>query len=227
LLLAVLAPLDSAASPLSEPGGSVIAPPAFSGALLIERSLEELATLADRIVVADVTTVTPHKVSGDIVTDVSLNVRGTLKGTASATLVLTLPGGNLGTEGREVSGVPNFLRGERVLLFLTEQPTLSVTGLWQGKYTLLGDQAQQAELGSSQPIAQLQARLSAALARPVEIGPGNQLVVPQFSAELQMVPGRHAGSLRSQRGQPRQWRPDRQCHAAARLRHVERLGFAS
>ena len=73
----------------------MLAPPAYDGALIIHRSLEELASRADRIVVVDVRAVTARPDGGGVVTDVQFDVRATLKGTPARTLSLTLPGGDL------------------------------------------------------------------------------------------------------------------------------------
>jgi hypothetical protein len=164
-------------------GGAVQAPAAYDGALIVHRSLEELASRADRIVVVDVRGVHARPEDGGVVTDLQLDVRATLKGTPARTLGLTLPGGDLGSRGQWAGGVPRFVVGERALLLLREQPTLHLDNLWQGKYTLLGDQAVQPEADQSQSIASLQARISQAIRQPVEVGEGSQLVVPAFSTD--------------------------------------------
>jgi hypothetical protein len=78
---------------------------------------------AGRVVVAQVTTVTPNwrtNSYGDqlIVSQVALRVEETLKGTPAAAVMLNLEGGTIGTLTLHVSSLPTLSAGERAVFFL-------------------------------------------------------------------------------------------------------------
>ena len=158
-------------------------PPAYDGVLMLKRSVEELTTEANRIVVADVVSVQAEfdVDKSKIFTFVTLNVDKVLKGHSNAQTTLTLPGGEVNGVRLLVGGVPNFVAGERVLLFLVDDPEFPIAGMWQGKYSLSGDEAYQPETGQTVSVASLEKAISQALDNPVEIGASPQVVHAQFA----------------------------------------------
>ncbi len=163
-------------------GSPTVPPPAYAGAILLERSVGELTTAADRILVADVLEIrsqfTPDRKS--INTEITLAVDRVLKGKANAQETLILPGGRVGDFNLLVGGVPNFVVGERVLLFLDDSSEFAIAGMWQGKYSLSGDKAFQPETGLRVSVASLEREISQALASPVEIGTSPEVVHAQY-----------------------------------------------
>lgn len=158
-------------------------PPAYSGALILKRSVAELTTEADRILTADVLAVT-SQFSADgstINTQIVLAVDKVLKGQATDQETLTLPGGQVGDTTLRAGGVPNFIAGERVLLFLDDDSEFGLAGIWQGKYSLSGDEAFQPETGQRVSVHNLEETISRALQAPVKIGTSPQLVHAEFT----------------------------------------------
>lgn len=157
--------------------------PAYAGALLLKRSVEELTLEADRITVADVLSVQSQFTAdgSTINTVVTLAVDKVLKGPLVAQETLTLPGGQAEGVTLLVGGVPNFVSGERVLVFLKDNSEFGIAGLWQGKYSLSGNEAFQPETGQTVPIATLEEAISRALNAPVEIGTSPEIVHAQFT----------------------------------------------
>jgi uncharacterized repeat protein (TIGR01451 family) len=159
-----------------------VPPPAYGGAIMLERSVEELAIEAKRILVADVLAIKSqfNTDRSSINTEVTLAVDKVLKGKANAQETLTLPGGHVGDHTILVGGVPNFMVGERVLLFL-DNSEFAIAGMWQGKYSLSGDKAFQPETGLTVSVANLEQKISQALAAPVEIGTSPEIVHAVFT----------------------------------------------
>jgi len=155
--------------------------PAPAGALVIPLTVEELTAEADRVAVARVVALASRlsPAGTSIETDVTIAVESTLKGSTSQQLVVTVPGGQVGELRQWEGGVPNFLAGERVLLFLLESPTFGVglAELWQGKYSLVGDQAVQPETGERTPLSEIEHRIASALGSPVSITPSDETVM--------------------------------------------------
>jgi hypothetical protein len=155
-----------------------VPPPAPAGALVVRLSVEELTTEADQIVVGRVVALTSHLTAAgtSIETDVTIAVESALKGPGSQQLVVTVPGGQVGDLQQWEGGVPNFLAGERVLLFLSESPTFGVglAELWQGKYSLVGDQAVQPETRERTPLSEIERGVASALGSPVSITPSHE-----------------------------------------------------
>lgn len=184
--------------------------PAYDGALMLKRSVAELTTSADQILVADVLEMESHFTPDgrSINTKITLAVDKVFKGQVDSQLTLTLPGGQVGDNRLLVGGVPNFLSGERVLLFLEASPELAIAGLWQGKYSLSGDRAFQPETGQSIAVSGLEQSISQALAAPVEIGPSPELVQAEFTiscpgwSELQMPVAHFVNPANSGSGAP-------------------------
>lgn len=151
---------------------------------MIRRSVEELTAAAERIVTGRVVALQSHYNADctSIVTDLTLEVEAALKGPSTAKLSLTLPGGQVGDTAIAAGGIPYFLPGERVLLFLNEAPQvgLRLTGLWQGKFSLVGDEALQPETRERHRLETLRGRIEESLQRPVELAPDGQVFAAPF-----------------------------------------------
>ncbi len=159
------------ASGQTRPRLALIAPESPEGAaIVVPSSLEEQAASADVIVFGRVASVRSRVDGGTIVTDVTLSVEGTLKGGTRRDVTLALPGGRVGDLEVFAGGTPSFLPTERVLLFLKDRGSLELVRRWQSKYSLAGADAVQLESHTRLPIAEVEARLGAALARPSRIG---------------------------------------------------------
>jgi hypothetical protein len=75
-----------------------------------------------------------------IVTEVTLSVSSSLKGSPGAEVTLYTPGGVVDDIGMKVSGAPTFKEKEEVLVFLqARKGNYSVLGLGQGKYNITVD----------------------------------------------------------------------------------------
>ncbi len=161
------------------PRVALVAPRSYEGAVIAEASnLVDQAARADLIVVGRVTGVASRSTGDSIVTDVTLTTEKTLKGQGRGSVSLTLPGGEVGDRRLYVGGVPNFLTGERALLFLAEdggEPRLAQ--LWQSKYSLAGSDAIQLESETRLPLAAVEQRLGNALGGAVAIGADPEAVV--------------------------------------------------
>ncbi len=149
---------------------ALVAPASYDGADILPSTLEDQTSRAGLIVVGSVTKVTPRGVPGSIATDVTVKVDRSLKGSGPASITLTLQGGQVGAQHVVVGGVPNFVSGERVLLFLRSTANPQLVQLWQSKYALAGAEAIQLESKTRVPIATLEGRMGSALGRRVDIG---------------------------------------------------------
>jgi hypothetical protein len=110
-----------------------------SQALMIEKSLPELAREADQIVVGTVTGMESDSMSEEIVTThVTLSVVESLKGTPGTAAEFRILGGVVGDLTLMVSDAPEFQVGENVLVFLkTDEGGIArVWGEFQGKYAI-------------------------------------------------------------------------------------------
>ena len=76
-------------------------------------------------------------------TDVTLEVESSLKGSASGRTVVTIPGGRVGSTLYEVSDMPVFIEGEEVVVFVWRgaNGVSTVTGGVLGKLTVFDDKA--------------------------------------------------------------------------------------
>lgn len=104
---------------------------------LVALDVETMAKASDAIVQGTVESVEPKAVAGGsrIVTQVTVKVSQTWKGSVPARIVVTQPGGVVGNIGQHVSGVATFEVGEEVVAFLEARgANYIVTGMVQGKY---------------------------------------------------------------------------------------------
>ena len=77
---------------------------------------------------------------GRVFTTITVDVTEQLKGETGTSLEILQPGGRTDDLMTYVPGMPDFVVGEHVLLFLEKPPTVShyvVTGLSQGKFKIL------------------------------------------------------------------------------------------
>lgn len=117
------------------------APPARA-TIVLEASLEDMTRVCGLVVRGEVTAVTERQEaegSARPVTDVTLRVAEVLKGALETDeLTLTLPGGQAGEYVMHIPGMPRFLVGQEVVLFL--EPTSKgyvPSGLQQGRFSVL------------------------------------------------------------------------------------------
>ena len=126
---------------------SVIAANGAAAAGHVALSVGNLALASNAIVIGDVDGVAAGRdpATGGIYTYVTLQAREILKGSLTpGPIVLKQLGGRLDDEGLMVPGQARFAVGERVLVFLEARPrdrTLYTSGLWQGKWTIEFDAA--------------------------------------------------------------------------------------
>lgn len=124
--------------------------------VVIPLAPEELAEEADAIVTGTVTRIRSrwNREQSQITTTIVIAVDEVLKGEVpDGKIKVTHHGGSVGDSHAWIQGNPQFRRGERVLVFLTEQPdgSLRVSHLYQGKFSLLTDPATGDELAVRDP----------------------------------------------------------------------------
>ena len=130
-----------------------------TSALMLEMGVEELATGADAIIAGQVLNRKSHwnRSGTEILTRVDISVQERLKGSPiSARIAITVPGGRIGNTTVEVTDVPDFIVGEKVLIFIrlvTEKqaaadglvrtgdntPWFRIHGGFQGKFSIFND----------------------------------------------------------------------------------------
>jgi hypothetical protein len=110
---------------------------------VIPPTFAELISQAERVIVAEVTDVRSRRAGGDIVTEVTFRVDRTLKGEHRAVAVLEFPGGFVGDEAVEVTGMPRFRLGDRDILFIRDSVrTISpLVGFMHGRFRITFDPA--------------------------------------------------------------------------------------
>lgn len=138
---------------------------------VVPLSLSDLTARADRIFHGTCVGVRSELVAGDIVTRLTFAVDEGLKGTVGDTLALRLPGGELDGVRDEVSGMPSFVPGDEVVLFVTEVDGLGrvwPVGLGQGDFRVLREGNRPAAVGRSLDDLRLP---GGAAARPTGLPP--------------------------------------------------------
>lgn len=110
---------------------------------LVPRSLEELSTSAERIVMARCVSASAHWNADHtlILTAYRFRVTRSLKGEASPAITLEELGGLVDGRGMMAADVPHYTAGEEVLLFAarTELGRWRTLGAGQGKFSLARD----------------------------------------------------------------------------------------
>jgi hypothetical protein len=157
--------------------GLCAGPGTAAATTVVDRGIEGLVAVSERVVVATVVDVRVRAVGEGtrlrVETETHLRVERTLVGPpAPETVVLTTPGGSVRMGGvmhhHRVPGAAVFEPGERVIVFLERiaDDRLVVAGLALGKFTL-----------DTGPDGQVQARRTV-LAERVSSGPGTPAVGP-------------------------------------------------
>jgi hypothetical protein len=121
-------------------------PTSVRASLATVLGLDQLTTLADRVIVGEVLSVKSTWDSGHkrIFTNIEVQVAETWKGTAAAggKILIQQPGGQVGDIESRVYGLAEFHTGQRAVLFLKGAESASaVLGLGQGMRPLRFDEA--------------------------------------------------------------------------------------
>jgi len=108
-------------------------------ALVQQMSVEELTFKSSKIITGTVTDVRSQWETENgrnlIFTYVILQVETDIKGTGPKIITIKVPGGQVGDIAQWVSDTPQFVSGEKVLLFLQGEP-FEVVGGYQGKFII-------------------------------------------------------------------------------------------
>jgi len=135
--------------------------------------LPALVEQSDLIVVGSASKQSSRYVNKLIVTDVTLAVSSTLKGSVKESVVVTHLGGSVGEVGLNVPGAAAFKLGENVVVFLRRVPSgdWNVTGMSQGIMKISGEEVLPggvgAELMERDPEGRLRELKKPAAARPL------------------------------------------------------------
>lgn len=115
---------------------------------------EELVAKAQTIVQGSVVSAQTYR-SADgklILTNYTISVQESLKGSPGKTVTLTTVGGRIGNTVLHVSGMPAFQPGEKAVLFLEQAGAYTtVVGLSQGKFTVSNGEISNSVAGLSFP----------------------------------------------------------------------------
>jgi hypothetical protein len=115
-----------------------------TAAIVLHYDLDALASQADEVVHGRVVTQTSYWDDQVILTEVTLEVLLCLKGERAAgdTVVVVQQGGVVGDLAMLVPGMPTFVQGEEVVLFLEDASVAQVSlvlGMAQGKFVVEAD----------------------------------------------------------------------------------------
>ena len=107
-----------------------------AGATLERLSLDEMTQKSTAIVRAKAVSSVTSFVGSTIYTKTQFQVLERWKGPEAATVEVSEPGGTVGTRNQNYSGVPRFVNGQEVVLFLWTGPSgrTQVIGLTQGVF---------------------------------------------------------------------------------------------
>jgi hypothetical protein len=165
-------------------------------ALMLEKSLEEVSTGADSIIVGKVLQKQSHwnRDKTQIYTRVVISTEERLKGSAhSGNVTLVIPGGKIGDTTLQVTDTPDFTVGENVTVFIRSltdtqaaavgvektgdtTPLYRIHGGTQGKYLILNDKV------GRLPLMQFKERISNALTGRIQEYPENEKLLNTESA---------------------------------------------
>ncbi|OGD20202.1 MAG: hypothetical protein A2W03_13360 [Candidatus Aminicenantes bacterium RBG_16_63_16] len=105
-------------------------------------SVEQMTQMADSIVLGDVVNlVSQWEDTGagrNIYTYVTIDANQYIKGSGNRTVMIKVPGGQVGDITQVVTDTPGFTLGEKTIVFL-QQKDFPVVGWHQGKFTVVGD----------------------------------------------------------------------------------------
>ena len=140
--------------------GTVILPGSRAVALMVEKDIEQLTQEADLILTGRVKSIESgwNEERTLIYTYVTISVEEEAKALSGQEqvdeIIVRVRGGEVGDIGLRVSDTPQFREGEEVFLFLRmeDMPLFSVTGLFQGKYTIENGIARNQTLGKEIPL---------------------------------------------------------------------------
>ncbi|MBT4504020.1 MAG: hypothetical protein HOC74_40190 [Gemmatimonadetes bacterium] len=113
--------------------------PSLEAATVQRFDLEALATNAERVFVGRCQRTSAELIDGNISTRYLFTVYDVLKGATDTHVELVLPGGKYQGMLSRISGMPTFVPGEEVILFLSEENQLGSAwpiGLGQGKFRI-------------------------------------------------------------------------------------------
>ncbi len=109
-------------------------------ALMVKMSMNEIVQESETIVFGTVTEEVAFKVNGDIFTDYTIYVENMVLGESDGIFHLRLLCGELPFDmGCWYSDRPRIAVGERVILFVKDDPRYPVAGEYQGKFTIDGN----------------------------------------------------------------------------------------
>ncbi len=167
-----------------------------TAALMLKMSLEELTFGADAIIVGQVLHRKSHwnRDKTDIFTKIVISPEERLKGNAnSGKIVISVPGGKIGETTVEVTDVPDFSVGEKVVIFVSpltdkqvtedglentgdDAPWFRIHGGFQGKFTV-----QDGKVGNL-PLIKFKERVAKALAGETSAYPESDNMLNSVSA---------------------------------------------
>jgi hypothetical protein len=112
-------------------------PASAHATVLVHRSIEQMASSADLVVLATAQRSSALWSARRIYTDVEFTIATAVRGAApaSGTVVVRTPGGVIGRTGQRIDGAASFTTGERYILFLRRSrhgDTFETIGLAQG-----------------------------------------------------------------------------------------------
>jgi hypothetical protein len=173
-----------------------------TAALMLKMSLEELTLGADTIIVGQVLHRKSHwnKDKTDIFTQTVISAKESLKGIAnSGKIVISVPGGTIGDTTVEVTDVPDFSVGEKVVIFInpltnqqaTEEgleiagddaPWFRIHGGFQGKLIIQDDKV------GNLPLIIFKERIAKALAGGTSKDPESDNILNSiFDSSIQTI----------------------------------------
>jgi hypothetical protein len=116
---------------------SLAAGPPAGATVMVRRTVDELTSAADVVLVATARRASARWIDGRIYTDVEVTAGEVVRGPVArgATVVVRTPGGVVGNEGQRLAGAPVFEMGQRYVLFLRHgrEGTYETVGLAQGQ----------------------------------------------------------------------------------------------
>jgi len=127
-----------------------------AGSELIPRTLPELVSGADHIVIGTCLQTTTFWDRGLIITRVDFSVEERLKGPPGSLIQFLIPGGEVDGIRMEAGEMPTVRKGERMLVFLAKnelENTLRVFGAVQGKFDVIRDARDGAWLATNPLVA--------------------------------------------------------------------------
>jgi hypothetical protein len=104
----------------------------------LEMSISALASRSDHVIVGEVLSTRPELNDAGIFTVATMRVHETMRGESELIVEARVPGGSWGNVKLHVSGSPDFIVGEEMLLFMNDG---RIVGMDQGAMLVGGDHA--------------------------------------------------------------------------------------